>query len=76
MQWKKEQGQVISETIYTRAAHHLSSDWDIAIMIVSPPANKRRKPDLTRAQLLHKLFDSDMDGYVKAERQREGLPLF
>jgi hypothetical protein len=75
MQWEKEQGQVISETIYTRAAHHLSPDWDIAIMIVSPPPEKRRKPDLTRAQLLHKLFDSDMDGYVKAERERWALTL-
>ena len=75
MKWENEQGQVISETIYTRTAHHLSPDWDIAIMIVSPPANQRRKPDLTRAQLLRKLFDSDMDGYVKSERQRWALTL-
>lgn len=75
MKWEKEQGQVISETIYTRAAHQLSPSWDIAIMIISPPPEKRRKPDLTRTQLIHKLFDSDMDGYVKSERQRWALTL-
>jgi hypothetical protein len=75
MQWEIEQGQVISETIYKRAVHELSPAWDVAIMIISAPPEKRRKPDLTRTQLLHKLFDSDMDGYVKAERERWALTL-
>src|SRR5271165_2818178 len=36
MKYEKEHGQVISETVYTRAAHHISPSWDIAIMIIAP----------------------------------------
>jgi hypothetical protein len=75
MQWEKAQGQIISETVYKRGGHHLSPAWDIAIYTVSPPAGQKRKPDLTRTQLIHKLFDSDLDGYVKAERERWALTL-
>jgi len=29
MKWQIEHGQVISETVYTRAIHQLSPSWDI-----------------------------------------------
>jgi len=67
-------GQVTSETIYTRAIHELSPGWDIAIVLVFPPAAQRKKADLTRSQLIRKLYP-DLDDYVKGERARWGLTL-
>src|SRR3984893_6413114 len=74
MKWQIEHGQVISEKVYTRAVHELSPSWDIAIMIVLPPAGQRKKPELTRAQLMRKLYP-DLDEYVKEERQRWAMTL-
>jgi hypothetical protein len=74
MQWEKEHGQVTSETVYTRRAHHISPAWDIAIVIVAPPPDQRKKPEKTRAQLIRSLFP-DLDDYVKGERQRWALTL-
>ncbi len=69
MKWQIEHGQIISETVYTRAVHELSPSWDIAIVIVLPPADQRKKPELTKAQLLRKIYP-DIEEYVKEERQR------
>jgi hypothetical protein len=74
MQYEKEHGQVISETIYTRAIHHISPSWDIAIMIVAPPPEKRPKAEKTRAELIRSLFP-DLDDYVKGERARWAMTL-
>ena len=74
MQWQKEHGQVTSETVYTRAAHHISPSWDIAIVIVSPPPEQRKKPEMNRQQLIRSLFP-DLDDYVKGERQRWSMTL-
>jgi hypothetical protein len=74
MKYEKEHGQVISETIYTRAAHHVSPSWDIAIVFVAPPPGKRPKPEKSRGELIRSLFP-DLDDYVKGERQRWSLTL-
>ncbi len=74
MQYEKAHGQVISETIYTRSAHHVSPSWDIAIVIVSPPANQKPKAEKTRGELIRSLFP-DLDDYVKGERTRWALTL-
>jgi hypothetical protein len=74
MKWQIDHGEIISETVYTRVVHELSPSWDIAIMIVLPPAGQRKKPDLTRAQLMRKIYP-DIDEYVKEERQRWALTL-
>lgn len=74
MKWQIEHGQVISETVYTRAVHELSPSWDIAIVIVLPAAGHAKKPELTRAQLLRKIYP-DIDEYVKEEKQRWALTL-
>jgi hypothetical protein len=74
MKYQIEHGEVTSETVYTRAVHQLSPSWDIAIMIIVPPASQRKKPELTRAQLMRKLYPN-MDEYVKAERERWALTL-
>ena len=74
MRYEKEHGQVISETIYTRAAHHISPSWDIAIVIVAPPPGKRPKPEKIRGELIRSLFP-DIDDYVKGERSRWALTL-
>jgi len=65
---------VISETVYTRAVHEVSPAWDFAIVIVAPPAEKRPKAELTRSQLIRKLFP-DIDDYVKGEKERWSLTL-
>ena len=52
MQYQKAHGQVISETVYTRAVHELSPSWDFALVIVSPPAEKRPKAEFNRSQLI------------------------
>src|ERR1700686_4293408 len=67
MQYSKAHGQVISETVYTRAVHQLSPSWDFAIVIVAPPPEKRPKPEYNRSQLIRKLFP-DIDDYVKGEK--------
>ncbi len=69
MKYEKAHGQVISETIYTRAIHELSPSWDFAIVIVTPPADKTPKPELTRSQLNRKLFPYIND-YVKGGKAR------
>ena len=74
MKYEKAHGQVISETVYTRVAHHLSPAWDIAIVIVAPPPEKRPKPEMTRGQLIRHLFP-DLDEYVKGERARWAMTL-
>lgn len=74
MKWQIEHGQVISETVYTRAVHELSPSWDIAIVIVLPPTSQRKKPELTRAQLMRKIYP-DLDEFVKEEKQRWSLTL-
>jgi hypothetical protein len=74
MKWQIEHGQVTSETVYTRAVHELSPSWDIAIVIVLPPAGQRKKSDLTRAQLMRQIYP-DLDEFVKEEKQRWALTL-
>lgn len=74
MKYEKEHGQVISETLYTRAAHHISPSWDIAIVIVAPPPEKRPKPEKSRSELIRSLFP-DLDDYVQGERSRWALTL-
>lgn len=72
MQYQKAHGQVISETVYTRAIHQITPSWDFAIVIVAPPADKRPKPEYTRSQLIRKLFP-DIEEYVKGEKARWSL---
>jgi hypothetical protein len=74
MKWQIDHGQVTSETVYTRAVHELSPSWDIAIVIVLPPAGQRKKSELTRAQLMRQLYP-DLDEFVKEEKQRWALTL-
>ena len=72
MKYLKEHGQVLSETVYTRAVHQVSPSWDFAIVIVGPPADKKPKAELSRSQLIRKLFP-DIDDYVKGEKARWSL---
>ena len=74
MQYEKEHGQVISETVYTRSHHHLTPAWVIAIVIVAPPPEQKKKPEKTRQELIRNLFP-DLDDYVKGERARWALTL-
>lgn len=74
MKYEKAHGQVISETVYTRAIHELSPSWDFAIVIVTPPTDKTPKPELTRSQLIRKLFP-DINDYVNGEKARWALTL-
>jgi hypothetical protein len=74
MKYQKEHGQVTSETVYTRAVHELSPNWDIAIVIISPPPEKMPKADKSRQELIRSLYPN-LDEYVAAEKQRWALTL-
>jgi hypothetical protein len=74
MQYQKAHGQVISETVYTRAIHQLSPSWDFAIVIIALPAEKRPKAELNRSQIIRKLFP-DVEDYVKGEKARWSLTI-
>jgi hypothetical protein len=74
MKYQKEHGQVISETVYTRAIHELSPSWDIAIVIIAPPEGKAPKAEKTRGEIIRSLFP-DMDDYVKGEKARWAMTL-
>ncbi len=74
MKYQKEHGQVISETVYTRVVHELSPNWDIAIVIISPPPEKTPKAEKSRQELIRSLFPN-LDEYVAAEKQRWALTL-
>ena len=49
MKYQKEHGQVISETVYTRAIHQLSPSWDFAIVIIAPPPENVPRRSATAA---------------------------
>ena len=72
MKYEKAHGLVISETVYTRGIHELSPDWDFAIVIIAPPADKMPKATLTRGELIRKLYP-DLNAYVKGEKERWSL---
>jgi hypothetical protein len=72
MQYQRAHGQVISETVYTRAIHQVSPSWDFAIVIVAPPTDKRPKAEYSRSELIRRLFP-DIDDYVKGEKARWSL---
>lgn len=74
MRYQLEHGQMISEKIYTRSVHELSPSWDIAIVLVLPPAGQGKRAELTRAQMIRKLFP-DIDDYAKGEQHRWALTL-
>jgi len=74
MKYQKEHGQVTSETVYTRAIHELSPSWDIAIVIISPAPEKMPKAEMSRQQLIRRLYPN-LEEYVAAEKQRWALTL-
>lgn len=74
MKYQKEHGQITSETVYTRAVHELSPNWDIAIVIIAPPPEKMPKADKSRQNLIRALYPN-LDEYVAAEKQRWALTL-
>lgn len=72
MDYQIKAGVTTSSTLYAAGNHAQSPKWDFAIINVSPPAAKTPKLDLTRAQLIRKLFP-DIEAYVAGERQRWAL---
>ena len=74
MQYQLEHGHMISEKIYARSVHELSPSWDVAIVLVLPPAGQGKRAELTRAQMIRKLFP-DIDDYTKGEQRRWALTL-
>jgi hypothetical protein len=49
-------------------SHAVDPDWDFAAMYIEPAAPK--KAPLTRSQIIHKLFDKNMDEYIAGEKRR------
>ena len=74
MKYEIEHGQVISEKIFASGSHSIQPSWDIAILIVSPPAGAKKAPEKSRAEIIRSLFP-DVADYVKGEKQRWALTL-
>jgi len=74
MQYQLDRGVTLSSKIFTAGNHSPGQPWDIAIINISPPAGSAPKLELTRGELIRKLFP-DQDDYVKGERARWALTI-
>jgi len=69
MEYYIQHGAVISEKIYANGTHMGEPNWDFAIVIVSPPPGQGKKVDVSRADLIRKLYP-DLKAYTDGEKQR------
>lgn len=67
-----QKGTVISSTLYAPKSHSPGMPWDFAIIIVSPPDGEGPKLNMTRAEVIRKLFP-DIEDYVRGEKLRWSL---
>lgn len=67
-----QKGVVISSTLYAPKAHSPGMPWDFVIINVSPPEGQGPKLNMTRAEVIRKLFP-DIEDYVKGEKLRWSL---
>jgi hypothetical protein len=74
MQYQLERGLTLSSKIYVAGQHSPGQPWDIAIINISPPEGKGPKPELSRGELIKKLFP-DLEDYVRGERERWALTI-
>jgi hypothetical protein len=74
MDYEISKGVTLSSTLYACGAHAKGQPWDFAIINVSPPAEQGRSLDISRAELIRKLFPNLQD-YVDGERKRWTLTI-
>lgn len=72
MDYQIKAGVTTSSTVYANSGHSLAPQWDFMIINVSPPPAQAKKLDLTRGQLIQKLFP-DLDAYTAGETARWAL---
>ena len=72
MQYEIEHGAVASEKIFASGTHMGEPQWDFAIIITSPPPGQGKKLDISRADLIRKLY-LDLKAYTEGEKQRWAL---
>lgn len=69
MEYQIQKGVTLSSKLYAAGNHSPGQPWDFAIINISPPDGEAPKLDLTRAELIRKLFP-DIEDYVHGERRR------
>lgn len=74
IQYQLDQGVTLSSKVYVAGRHSPGQPWDIAIISVSPPAEQAPKLDISRPELIKKLFP-DIEDYVRGEKQRWSLTI-
>jgi len=72
MDFQVQKGVTISTTLYAAGDHSPGQPWDFAIINISPPEGEGPKLNMTRAEVIRKLFPN-IDDYVKGERERWAL---
>ena len=72
MDFQIQKGVTISSTLYATKSHSPGMPWDFVIINISPPEGEGPKLNMTRAEVIRKLFP-DIEDYVKGERQRWAL---
>lgn len=74
MQHQLDTGATLTSTVYVAGNHSPGQPWDIAIINVSPPTGKGPKQELTRGELILKLFPNQAD-YLRGEKKRWELTI-
>ena len=72
MQYEIDHGQAISSTVYANSSHAIKPSYDFLVVNYYPAPNRARRPDLTRGEIIKKLFPN-IDAYVSGEKSRWGL---
>jgi hypothetical protein len=72
VEWEKANGGGVSK-IYASGSHAIEPSWDFAVVSFGPPPGaEKKKPELSRADLIRKLFP-DLKAYTEGEKQRWAL---
>lgn len=74
MQYQIDHGATLTSTVYVAGNHSPGQPWDIAIINVSPAADKAKPLGISRAELIKKLYPDQVD-YVRGEKARWALTI-
>jgi hypothetical protein len=74
MDYQIQQGVTLSSTVYANSGHAIEPSWDFMIINTSPPPNQAKKLNLTRGQVIQRLFP-DLAAYYEGEKSRWRMTL-
>lgn len=74
MDYEIAHGAVTSSQLFAAGDHSPGQPWDFAIINISPPAGKAKPLDVSRPELIRKLFPN-LDEYIAGEKARWSLTI-